>query len=327
MNRNETPDENLEQRFVGALLGTAFGDTLGAAVEGMSSAAIRAEYGEIRDFLPGERGLGRYTDDTQMTLALALSMIRVGDIEGVDCARIYGEFFDPERGYGRSAAAVLEALRNGADYRRTGTMLFAGGSFGNGAAMRIAPVGLVFGPKDAELLRRKVFEAVRCTHVHPEAVEGAMAQALAVGLMSRVECGYLPEPERFVERLRKACRTERLRRRMQQVGELLRAGASADEAALVLGTGVASVESVPTAIFVALRCGEDPEEAIVRAVALGGDTDTIAAMVGAMVGALHGVERFPKRWYEGLENGSFGRDEIIRVARKLVQLAPRLERR
>jgi poly(ADP-ribose) glycohydrolase ARH3 len=321
MNGIEEPLKDLDRRFVGALLGVAFGDALGAAVEGMSSESIRRQYGVIRDFLPSERGLGRYTDDTQMTLALALSMIRVGDVDGADCAHGYGELFAPERGYGRSAAAVLEALREGADYRRTGTMLFAGGSYGNGAAMRIAPVGLVFGHGNAQLLRQKVFEAVRCTHVHPEALDGAMVQALAVGLMASAERGCLPEPGGFADRLRELCRTDRLRRRMRRVAELLRSGATADEAARVIGTGIASAEAVPTAIFVALRHGEDPEEALVRAVALGGDTDTIAAMVGAVVGALHGAERFPKRWYETLENGPFGRDEIIRVARKLAQLA------
>jgi poly(ADP-ribose) glycohydrolase ARH3 len=308
-----------EERFVGALLGTAFGDALGAGVEGMSRGEIRDRFGEVRDFLP-QRGAGRYTDDTQMTLALALSLIRVGDVEGADCARSCAELFEPERGYGRSAAAVLAALRAGADYRLTGTMFFAEGSFGNGAAMRIAPVGLVFGALEAERLREKVFEAVRCTHVHPEAIDGAAIQALAVSLMARSPCRKMADTEGIFECLREACRTKALRRKLREAEALLVNGGTDDDAVRILGTGVASAESVPAAIFTALRYGADPEEALVRAVGLGGDTDTVAAMTGALVGALHGRDSFPGRWFEGLENGLRGRDEIVGIALRLARV-------
>jgi len=308
-----------EERFVGALLGTACGDALGSGVEGMAREEIRGRFGDVRDFLP-ERGKGRYTDDTQMTLALALSLIRVGEVDGADCALSYAELFEAERGYGRSAAAVLEALRGGADYRRTGTLFFPGGSFGNGAAMRIAPVGLVFGAIGGERLREKVFEAVRCTHVHPEAVDGASVQALAVSLMLRCEGGRLPDAFGTFERLREVCRTERLRRKLRDAEALLVGGGSDAEAVRVLGVGVASAESVPAAVFTALRYGADPEEALVRAVGLGGDTDTIAAMTGALVGALHGPDSFPRRWFDDLENGPLGRDDIIRISRRLAHV-------
>jgi poly(ADP-ribose) glycohydrolase ARH3 len=308
-----------EERFVGALLGTAFGDALGAGVEGMSRGEIRGRFGDVRDFLP-RRGAGRYTDDTEMTLALALSMVRTGDVDGADCARSYAELFDPHRGYGRSAIAVLEALRGGVDYRRTGTMFFAEGSYGNGAAMRIAPVGLVFGALDADRLRGKVFEAVRCTHVHSEAIDGATVQALAVSLMVRSPCHRMPDTEGIFERLREACRTDPLRRKLRDAEALLGDGATDEEAVRILGTGVASAESVPAAIFTALRYGADPEEALVRGVGLGGDTDTVAAMTGALVGALHGRDSFPERWFEGLENGPRGRDEIVRIALRLAQV-------
>lgn len=309
-----------EERFVGALLGTAYGDALGAGVEGMGRTEIRERFGEVRDFLL-QRGAGRYTDDTQMTLALALSLLRTGDVDGADCARSYAEMFEPERGYGRSAAAVLEALRAGADYRKTGDMFFAEGSYGNGAAMRIAPVGLLFGSSDAEDLRVKVFEAVRCTHVHPEALDGAMVQALAVDFMARSGERKMPESGRLFERLRSICLTDVFQRKLHDAEALFRSGASDEEAARVLGTGVASSESVAAALFTALRYGADSEEALVRAVGLGGDTDTIAAMTGSLVGALHGGEAFPRRWFDALENGLHGRDEIVRIGRRLAQLS------
>lgn len=69
-----------------------------------------------------------------------------------------------------------------------------------------------------------------------------------------------------------------------------------------------------------LRYGSTPEECVVRAVGFGGDTDTIGAMAGALVGALHGVSWIPARWYDNIENGQHGRDEIVGLARQLAAL-------
>lgn len=310
------PGGDFAERCVGSLLGTAFGDALGAAVEGMDGATIRERHGAVRDFLPSGGEAGRYTDDTQMTLALTHSLVRCGGVDGADCARSYAEFFEAERGYGRSASAVLEALRGGADYRQTGTMFFAEGSFGNGAAMRIAPLGLLFGPVDVDALRCGVFEAVRCTHVHPQAIDAATVQALSVALMASAPMGRPPQAQGILVPLLAACRTDALRRAVAQVGKLLREGATDAHAATVLGTRVTAVESVPAALFAALRYAADPEEALINAVGMGGDTDTIAAMTGALVGALHGPDGFPRRWHNTLENGP----AIVRAALALAKL-------
>lgn len=308
-----------QARFTGSLLGTAFGDILGAAVEGMSRTDIRASYGQVRDFLDTGRGLGRYTDDTQMTIALATSIQRCRGVDGADCARTYADFFEPQRGYGGSAARILEALRRGADYRDTGTMFFPSGSFGNGAAMRIAPVGLVYAQSPQKIMKEKVFSAIRCTHVHPEAIDGALVHALAVGRLSLAEKGVLPNVKDFVNSLRSVCEDESMIRELQGIEELLRSGANEDEAVSRLKTGIRCSESVPAALWAALRYGNEPEEAIIRAVNLGGDTDTVGAMCGALVGALHGDTWFPDRWYHTMENGSYGRDAILALARALSQ--------
>lgn len=308
-------------RFSGALLGCAFGDILGAAVEGMSRQAIEQSFGEVRDFIDSERGRGRYTDDTQMTIALATSIVRCGGVDGADCARAYGEFFDPQRGYGRSAIRILEALCEGADYRKTGTSSLQGGSYGNGAAMRIAPVGLVYANCGAEVIRGKAFDAICSTHVHPEAIDGAVVQAMAVGKLSLVERSVVPDPKVFLELLIAACQDATMISSLKRVETLLQAGAGDDEAAEQLGTGVRSAEAVPAALWAALRYGSDPEVAIIHAVNLGGDTDTIGALCGALVGALHGDGWFPARWYNAMENGEWGRDALLGLARELARCA------
>ena len=79
-----------------------------------------------------------------MAIALARSLVRLGRCDAEDCARAYAAEFQPGRGYGASAVRVLRALSQGADFRTIGEKYLPGGSFGNGGAMRIAPLGLSY---------------------------------------------------------------------------------------------------------------------------------------------------------------------------------------
>lgn len=301
-------------RFVGCLLGTACGDVLGAAVEGHPAPGV------IRDFLDTPRGFGRYTDDTQMTLALATSLVRCRGIDGRDCAAAYAAHYEADRGYGGGTHRVLRRLRAGADYRTTGRSEFAQGSFGNGGAMRIAPVGLLYGAGDLELLRRAVHEALRCTHEHPEAIDAAVVHACAVGRCLEAPRASLPAASTLLADLQAAAETDVMRGQLRTLSRLVAEDAGDGTAARTLGTGIRAVEAVPAALWAVLRHGTNAEEAIVRAVSLGGDTDTIGAMAGAVVGTLHGIEALPARWLDALENGECGRDHIERVGRELARV-------
>jgi poly(ADP-ribose) glycohydrolase ARH3 len=308
--------------FIGSLLGCAVGDVLGSAIEMQSRQQILQQHPQlVREFLPSGRGLGFgcYTDDTEMTLALARSIIRSGGVDGADCAEACAAAFTPERGYGRSAIQILSALKQGADWRSTGDLLFAGGSFGNGAAMRIAPVGLLYGHLDYLLLFAKVKDAVWMTHTHAEAIDAALLQARAVGLLLQA---IAPVCTEFVfDKLLGYIPESIMNKKLEQLRELLAEQAEADQVANTFGCGVRSADSWPPALWAALRYKDDPEEAIVQAANLGGDTDTIAAMTGALVGALHGEQWIPRRWFEQLENGGNGRDELIAVAGQLAEIS------
>ncbi len=311
--------EKQKPRFVGSLLGCAFGDVLGAPVEMRSHRKILHDYPDLlRDFQPSERGYGCYTDDTEMTLALARSILRTGTVEAADCSCAYAEAFTPQRGYGRSAVQVLTALQRGADWQKTGSMLFPEGSFGNGAAMRIAPVGLVYGHLDAQQLTAKVKAAVSMTHIHREAIETAVLQARAIGLLRQAT--QPPDAQEFIAGLIDYLPASILHGSLQLLAELLRQRGTAEKVLAQFGCGVRSRDSWPPALWAALRYSEDPEEAIIQAVNLGGDTDTIGAMTGVLVGALHGEGWFPPRWYDQLENTSNGRDELVTVAEQLVDI-------
>src|SRR5689334_22055298 len=96
-----------EDRCIGCLLGVACGDILGAAVEGLARSEICEPYGEVRDFLETGRGFGCYTDDTQMTIALAESLINCGQVDAAAVSAKYAELYHPWRGYGGAAHRVL----------------------------------------------------------------------------------------------------------------------------------------------------------------------------------------------------------------------------
>jgi poly(ADP-ribose) glycohydrolase ARH3 len=87
-----------------------------------------------------------------------------------------------------------------------------------------------------------------------------------------------------------------------------------------VGNGIRASQAVAAALWALLRYWRTPEECVIRAVNFGGDTDTIGAMAGALVGALHGKVWIPSRWYVNIENGVHGRDEIIAVAQRLAIL-------
>ncbi len=93
-----------------------------------------------------------------------------------------------------------------------------------------------------------------------------------------------------------------------------------DEVIETVGDGIRASEAVATALWAFLRYGKKPEECVVRAVSFGGDTDTIGAMAGALVGSLYGRSWIPARWYDNIENGEHGRDEIVALARQLAGL-------
>ena len=101
---------------------------------------------------------------------------------------------------------------------------------------------------------------------------------------------------------------------------LLEEETTSDEVVELLGNGVRTLESVPTALYAAMKYLDDPEQALVKAVGYGGDTDTIAAMTGAIVGAFRGAGSFPKRWHDGLERDVDGYDALCEVSTELSKI-------
>ncbi len=313
--------EKLKQKFQGALLGTFVGDALGMPVEGWSPGAISERLGDVRDMLDARLGKGTYTDDTQMMIGIAESLIECGDLNGEHLALRFLDNFDPSRGYGGGTVQALSLIEQGVPWDAVGKQIFQGGSFGNGSSMRIAPVG-VFYYDDPYVLREKAYLSSQITHAHPLGKESAALQAFAIARATLADPteeldvhAFLGDLIAFVEP-----EAEELIRNLYKLESFLIDTPTIDHVVSSMGNDVRSYVSVPAAIYAFLNKHHSFEEAVVFGVSLGGDTDTIGAMTGAIAGAYHGIDRVPSRWLTDLENGAKGKDYVSDLASQLYEI-------
>jgi poly(ADP-ribose) glycohydrolase ARH3 len=292
----------------GALLGTFVGDALGMPFEGQPAAAIpaRLEMEEAR------LGRGTYTDDTQMMIALAESLLERGGVDAQALANGFVDAYDPRRGYGSGTSEVLRLVRAGVNPHEAARAAFGGqGSLGNGAAMRIAPVAVRYADAAAALASAARASA-RVTHTHLLAIDAAVVQAAAI---AAALTGRPP-----LEAALDAATTSELKGRLSKAAQLLGAGLEPAVIAEALGNRSTGHESVPAAIYAAVT-QESAEAAISFAVRCGGDTDTIGAMAGAIATARFGASTLPERWTSVLEQGPKGRGHVERLGELLLAAA------
>jgi poly(ADP-ribose) glycohydrolase ARH3 len=299
---------DLADRFRGSLLGLAVGDALGGRFEARSADHIRARFPTVTHLIDYPQDELWYTDDTQMAIGVAETLAEHGEIVEEHLCKAFVANYVPSRGYGRGARAVLDAMEDGRDYRQVAAEHFPGGSYGNGAAMRVAPVGLLF--RDApEQLWEQARLSARPTHLHPLGIEGAQLLALAVSLCTRAE--HFDRAAFFTE-LVAASRSEEFRGKLTVASELQ----SVDELAQ-LGNGIEALESVVTAIASFALSPESYADSIAHVILLGGDTDTLAAMAGALSGAYLGAKGLPQRLVGLLEDSPKGRRYLVELADRL----------
>jgi len=315
--------EILKDKFRGAILGCFLGDSFGAGFEGMSPDRAISRLGTL-----SEKYGRTYTDDTDMTLALAESIIESGKVDPEDIARKFSQFCDLTRGYGMGTIQAVLALRRGAPWHEVSRIVFEKGSFGNGAAMRVSPVGVFF-HHDFEALRKAAMDQANITHTHPLGQWGAVMQASSVGMALAQDPKRPFKKEEMLIELREILwpgpveyqkALNQMETIFSQSGKI-----EAKEVVRRLGNGIEAYRSVPTASYIALTYSPDFQDAIRTSISLGGDTDTIAGMVGAIVGAHVGERCLPVEWMEQLEEGprgySFARDLAGRLFETWCEMA------
>lgn len=306
-------EAELADRFRGALVGTAVGDALGAPMEGRNE--VPAGYLSSLDSTPPNLA---YTDDTAMTIGVANSLLECSGFDGAHMAATLSRDYErePWRGYGAGPPRVFDNLGRGVPWDEAAASLFDGeGSYGNGAAMRVAPVALYAYPNQRRAAKI-AHKTALITHTHPEGIDGAVAQAVAITALLQATSSDDPaELTRIVlAHVNSSVFRSKLMFIDRHIGERDPRGI-----ADVLGTGIAAHTSVPTALACFLANTASFGDSVKAAISLGGDTDTIAAMTGALAGARNGLSAIPENW-QGVEGAS----ELIALADATVE--PHLER-
>ncbi|MEC4015859.1 ADP-ribosylglycohydrolase family protein [Streptomyces sp. H27-D2] len=264
-------------RALASLRGLAVGDALG------SQFFVPANYPSLkRRELPSAPW--RWTDDTEMACSVLATLVTHGRIDQDALARSFAEHHDVERGYGPAVNRVLRSVREGGDWRELASGLFKGqGSWGNGAAMRIAPLGAWYAG-DPEQATHQAEISAYTTHQHREAVAGAMAVAAATALAADPAgcAGPVALLDGVVELVPRSAVQAGLRRARDMLDY-----DDAGTVAAVLGCGrrTSAHDTVPFTLWAAARHLDDYENAFWETAQAGGDVDTTCAIVGGIVAA------------------------------------------
>jgi len=309
--RKVTP--RLRDRVEGMLLGLAVGDSLGNTSESSSPHQRTAEHGEIHDYLPnpynGERR-GYPSDDTQLSAWTLEHLLEHGRIQPQDLGRRFAAHHIV--GIGSTVKGFLREWKNGRPWWECGQA-----SAGNGALMRIAPVLLPHLTTGGTGLWEDVTLAAALTHNDASSTSACLA--FCAQLVELLELDAPPSPDwwwrSYVEWARDLEGEPRLqpgggqflgwqgplwRFVEERIPQALKQELTARQACDSWYSGAFLLETVPSALFILARHAQSPEEAIVRAVNDTRDNDTVAAIVGAAVGALHGASALNDGWVENL---------------------------
>ena len=302
-----------EDQFVGALVGCAVGDALGAPLEGRS----RQEIAKVTDLTAGFHpfrtySAGQYTDDTQQTIAIARSIVDSGGVDGAAIAREFVKLWESGEivGQGPVADRAVKRLIAGTSWQAAAR---AGDSPLNGAAMRVSPIGL-WNFDRTERLGEDAITSSIVTHRHPMAIAGAIAIATAVahaGTSRSIDtAAFLRLTSQSI-----AQQSPGFAEHILALRDWLELDETAALAAIVSATGQrphprgfgisALVEpTVLASLYAFLKHPNDYCATVDRAIRVGGDVDTTAAIAGAICGAHNGVDAIPGHLVAGVKDSA-----------------------
>lgn len=310
--------ENLRSRFEGSIVGLAVGDALGYPCEFRRRAQILAAFGQdgVTDFISiddprwphipvivgARQPPGTYTDDTQMTVALARGMLDAGVDAPVDelmpaIGRRFVEWSrSPEnnRAPGGTCMTGCQRFSEGVPWREAGVA----NSKGCGSAMRVAPIGLVYFDDIDRLLEVARASSI-ITHGHDAGIEGAAAAALLVALALQ---GV--EPEQMYDEVMRHCahRSNDLRRCLARLPAMLDEAPEVALSSRGLGEAWVAEEAVASALYCVMRHPDDFASAVICGANTDGDSDSIACIAGSILGARLGADAIPVKWRNEVED-------------------------
>jgi len=308
-----TIDNKNTDRAKGVIYGLAIGDALGYPTEFMTLDRIKAEFGSngIDDF-PKTPAL--YTDDTQMSIAIAEALIKAGDqdLEAIMDA-IREEFIkwrhSPEnnRAPGNACLSGVANMECGAHWAESGVAR----SKGCGSAMRVAPIGYVY-QHDSDKLKQVARASGICTHGHRTAVAASIGATYLVKLaLDGIDPGrIISETLSFTAGISREFDTA-----LSKVSECLD-WPNEEDALKHLGEGWIGEEAVALALYCFLKYPHDYKKAVLRGANTNGDSDSVACIAGGISGAYLGFNAIPQNWIMQIENQIYLEKLSIRLAGK-----------
>ena len=297
------PNERLKRACV-SLDGLSVGDAFG---QQFFSPFVEAEA------RPGNlpNGPWQYTDDTEMAIALTQTLRDRQTVDQDYFAQLLAERHeaDPYRGYGAGARELLTDISAGGDWRTLSKAMFGGtGSYGNGAAMRVAPLGVWFAD-DVDRTIQEAAASCEVTHAHPEGIVGGIAVALAAGWVSRRK----KEPaEELIPWVISQIEASEVRKRLEWVATYpLDTWAYTVASQVGCGMEISAHDTVPFCLWMVAANIDNYSEAIWTAARVGGDRDTTCAIIGGILAASVGPDGIPEEllrnretleWSSGLQD-------------------------
>lgn len=284
-------------KFKGGIIGSAIGDAIGE---------LAFLYKDRKGLMDAIESADRlvYTDDTAMCLGLMESLIKRGEVEPEHLGDTFMKNYqmEPWRGYAMGPPTVFELHRRyNISYPESASMLFNGkGSFGNGSAMRVTPVGLFYAFSDDLYNKARLSSIV--THTHPVGIDGACIQAKAISLAFKLDPNKDLSRISFIEELIEFSRTEEIKEKLFLIKKMINNNEPPRKAISEIGRSVAVHESMPFSIYCFLLHPESFIETLMCSVLHGGDRDTLGAMACAISGTYLGIESIPDKWIQKLEN-------------------------
>jgi ADP-ribosylglycohydrolase len=272
-----------------SLDGLSVGDAFGHALGEGNTSPLAALWIAQRKLPPVP---WQWTDDTQMALSIIEVLSEFETIDQDSLAECFADRFigDPYRGYGAGALRLLIRISAGDDWREIAPLLFDGGSYGNGGAMRAAPIGGYF-KGEPEWAAREAKQSAMVTHAHPEGQAGAMAVAAAGAIAA--SAGF-PRGSAFLSEVLKLIPDGETRDGVQRAMRI--PSDDLNRAITELGTGwqVSAQDTVPFCLWCAAHNLDSFEMALWKTAEGAGDRDTTCAIVGGIIALSAG--KVPEEW-------------------------------
>lgn len=253
-----------------------------------------------------------YSDDTIMAMSIIQNLSRYDEINQDALAQSFAQRWDGQRGYGRGVTRLLKQIQKGAVWQKASKAMFDGqGSFGNGSAMRVAPIGAYFADDLSEVVQQARKSAI-VTHAHREDIAGAIAVAVGAALVIQHTKDVFDWKHWLADIVRYTPESE-VRDKIRQAIEL---DGNTQDAVKILGNGRPAIAQ--TTVAFALWCAgnymNDYGKAIRQTASARGDVDTNCAIVGGIVVLATGLEGIPSDWLEKRESlaGWMLSDEVIK---------------